>query len=50
MSDEDVPPPWVQMLMDQAREDGYKAGWEDGQKYLWYSLKREAEKVKPYGA
>lgn len=54
MSDDEVfeieLPHWVQALLSTAGEEGYRRGFEEGQKALWYEFERRLQMAKPYGA
>lgn len=50
MSDLDNLPEWVEDLVEAADSRGYRRGWEEGQKALWYRLRDLLEGHKPYDA
>jgi hypothetical protein len=43
-------PEWVEDLVESNFDKGYRKGWEEGQKALWYRIRDLLEGQKPHGA
>lgn len=43
-------PEWVEDLLESSYDKGYRKGWDDGARALWYQVRDLVEKGKPYNA